>query len=151
MPDTDRVLERTQLVRVSIERAFAFFADPWNLAAITPPWLRFRIVAAPRDLAQGSLLLYRLRLFCIPIRWHTRIEEWRPPRGFTDVQLSGPYRLWEHTHRLTPVSGGTEIYDHVRYRLPAEPVASLVAPFTVERWLEAIFDYRTRAIDTILR
>lgn len=151
MKPRDRVLERTQLVPVSLERAFAFFSDPWNLAAITPPWLRFQIVAAPDDLAQGALLAYRLRLFGAPIRWRTRIEEWRPPHGFTDVQLEGPYRVWEHTHRLTRRGDGTEIYDHVRYRLPFEPVASLVAPFTVRRWLDAIFDYRGRRIELLLR
>ena len=59
----------------------------------------------------------------MPIRWRTEIVEWRPPVGFTDVQLSGPYRRWEHTHRLRPVDGGTEIYDHVVYRLPYEPLA----------------------------
>jgi ligand-binding SRPBCC domain-containing protein len=147
----DRVLERSQLVPVSIERAFAFFSDPWNLAAITPPWLRFQIVAAPQDLAQGALLLYRLRLFGIPISWRTQIGEWRPPRSFTDVQLQGPYRLWEHTHRLTSVARGTEIYDHVRYRLPFEPIVSLIAPYTVRRWLDTIFDYRAMRIESLLK
>jgi ligand-binding SRPBCC domain-containing protein len=146
----DRALERTQVVPVSIARAFAFFSDPWNLAAITPTWLRFEIVAAPHELEQGALLLYRLRLFGVPIRWRTRIEEWRPPHGFTDVQLQGPYRVWEHTHRLTAVPGGTEIYDHVRYRLPFEPLASLIAPYTVRRWLDAIFDYRAQRIELLL-
>ena len=86
-----RTLERTQVVPVELEQAFAFFADAWNLEAITPPWLRFRIVEAPRTLEQGSLLAYRLRLFGVPIHWRTEIAEWRPPFGFTDVQLAGPY------------------------------------------------------------
>jgi ligand-binding SRPBCC domain-containing protein len=146
----DRALERTQVVPVPIERAFAFFSNPWNLAAITPPWLRFQIVEAPEDLAQGALLDYRLRLLGAPIRWRTRIEEWRPPHGFTDVQLRGPYRVWEHIHRLTAVDGGTEIYDHVRYRLPFEPIASLIAPYTVRRWLDAILDYRALRIELLL-
>ena len=142
MASPDRVLERSQVVPVDIEEAFAFFADAWNLEAITPAWLRFRIIEAPRTLGKGSLLVYRLRIFGVPIRWRTEIVEWRPPVGFTDVQLSGPYRRWEHTHRLRPVDGGTEIYDHVVYRLPYEPLASLLAPVTVRRWLTAIFDYR---------
>ena len=141
---TDRVLERSQFVPVEIDEAFAFFADAWNLEAITPPWLRFRIVKAPRTLEKGSLLEYRLRLFGVPIRWRTEIVQWRPPFGFTDVQLSGPYRRWEHTHRLSRVEGGTEIHDRVLYRLPYEPLAGLVAPVTVRPWLAAIFDYRAR-------
>jgi ligand-binding SRPBCC domain-containing protein len=146
-----RVLERTQVVPVDVDEAFAFFADPWNLEAITPPWLGFRILEAPPTLARGSRLGYRLRLFGLPFRWRTEIVAWRPPFGFTDVQLAGPYRRWEHTHRLTPVDGGTEIHDHVLYRLPFEPLAGLVAPLTVRRWLGAIFDYRARQTVARLR
>jgi ligand-binding SRPBCC domain-containing protein len=137
-------------VPVPPAEAFAFFADPHNLEAITPEWLRFRILEAPRGLARGARLRYRLRLGPVPIRWLTEIVDWRPPRGFTDVQLRGPYRLWVHTHRLTPVPGGTEIHDHVRYRLAGEPLASLVRPLTVERWLDEIFDYRAARIAALL-
>jgi ligand-binding SRPBCC domain-containing protein len=147
----DRVLERLQVVPVEVVEAFAFFADAWNLEAITPPWLGFRILEAPRTLGRGSLLVYRLRLFGMPIRWRTEIVEWRPPFGFTDVQLAGPYRRWEHTHRLRQVDGGTEIYDHVVYRLPYEPLAGLLAPMTVRPWLAAIFDYRARHTEALLR
>jgi len=146
----DRVLERWQVVPVEIDEAFAFFADARNLEAITPPWLRFRILTAPPSLQRGSLLTYRLQLFGFPIRWRTEISEWRPPFGFTDVQLAGPYRRWEHTHRLRRLDGGTEIYDHVLYRLPFEPFAGVFAPVTVQRWLPEIFDYRARQIAALL-
>jgi len=122
-----------------------------NLEAITPPWLRFRILQAPRTLERGSRLEYRLRLLGLPIRWRTEITEWRPPFGFTDVQVAGPYRRWEHTHRLSTVAGGTEIRDRVVYRLPYEPVAGLLAPLTVRPWLRAIFDYRARQTAALLR
>ncbi len=146
-----RTLERTQVVPVPRDVAFAFFAEARNLEAITPPWLGFRIVSAPQRLERGSLLDYRLRLFGIPLRWRTEIVAWHPPHGFTDLQLRGPYPLWEHTHRLTAVHGGTEIYDHVSYRLPLEPLASLVAPLTVRLWLDAIFDYRAERVGALLR
>jgi ligand-binding SRPBCC domain-containing protein len=130
---------------------FDFFADAWNLEAITPPWLRFQILEAPATLRRGSLLAYRLRLFGVPICWNSEIVEWRPPFGFTDVQVAGPYRRWEHTHRLSPVGGGTEIHDRVLYRLPYEPVVGVLAPLTVRPWLRAIFDYRARQTAALLR
>jgi len=146
-----RALERTQVVPVPIEAAFAFFAEARNLEVITPQWLRFRIVSAPETLERGSLLDYRLQLFGVPIRWRTEIVAWHPPHGFTDLQRRGPYSLWEHTHRLTAVPAGTEIYDHVSYRLPLEPLASLVAPLTVRLWLDTIFDYRRERVAALLR
>ena len=147
---TDYVLERTQVVPVAIDDAFAFFVDARNLERITPPWLRFRIVEAPAELAAGARLRYRLTLFGIPIRWRTEIVEWAPPRGFVDVQRRGPFLLWEHTHRLTPVEGGTEIYDHVRYRLFLGPLGGLVRRLLVRGWVEGIFDYRAREVRGLL-
>ena len=143
---TSRVLEREQVVAASLEEAFAFFGDPRNLERITPPWLHFRILDAPRELTAGSLLHYRLRLFGIPIGWRTRIAAWEPPHRFVDVQLRGPYRLWEHTHELEPVAGGTLIRDRVRYRIPLQALARR----PVERWLRAIFDYRAAAMQDAL-
>ncbi len=147
---TDHVLERTQVVPVAIEDAFAFFADARNLERITPPWLRFRIVEAPEELAAGARLRYRLTLFGIPIRWRTEIVAWNPPRGFVDVQRRGPFLLWEHSHRLTAVEGGTEIYDHVRYRLFLGPVGGVVRRLLVRGWVEGIFDYRAREVPGLL-
>jgi ligand-binding SRPBCC domain-containing protein len=131
------------VVGARLDEAFAFFGDPWNLERITPPWLHFRILEAPPELRPGSLLRYRLRLFVFPISWTTRIEAWEPPTRFVDVQLRGPYRLWEHTHELEAVDGGTLIRDRVRYATPAG------AP-VVARLLRAIFDYRARVMRDLL-
>ena len=140
------VLERTQVVPVPAEEAWEFYASPRNLQAITPPWLFFRIEEAPGELRSGSLLRYRLRLFGVPIRWLTEIRAWEPPRTFVDLQLRGPYRLWEHTHTLTPVEGGTEIHDRVRYQVPGGVLVDVV----VRRWLARIFDYRAKRTSELL-
>ncbi|HVD66154.1 MAG TPA: SRPBCC family protein [Gaiellaceae bacterium] len=146
----DYILQRTQRVPVAIEEAFAFFSEARNLEAITPPWLRFEVLRAPDDLRCGSLIHYRLELFRVPIHWLTRIAMWQPPRSFADEQISGPYPLWEHTHRFAPVDGGTEIYDHIRYRVPGGALAPLVQRPFVGRWLEQIFDYRAEKLGTLL-
>ena len=145
----DYALERTQVVAATIEEAFAFFADARNLERITPPWLGFRIVEAP-ELEVGATLRYRLTLFGIPIRWRTEIAEWNPPRGFVDVQRRGPFLLWEHTHRLRPVPDGTEIYDHVRYRLFLGPFGALIRRLLVRSWVESIFDYRAERVPALI-
>jgi ligand-binding SRPBCC domain-containing protein len=147
----DFVLERTQVVDVPIEEAFAFFADARNLERITPSWLRFRILEAPAALGAGARLRYRLSLFGLPIRWRTEIVTWYPPRSFVDVQRRGPFLLWEHTHRLRPVAGGTEIYDHVRYRIFLGPLGALVRRLLVRGWVESIFDYRAEHVPALLR
>ncbi|MDQ4082623.1 MAG: SRPBCC family protein [Actinomycetota bacterium] len=144
------VLERVQALPQPVHAVFAFFSDPTNLETITPTWLRFRIVEAPERLERGSLLRYRLSLFGVPISWRTLIAAWQPPRSFTDIQLSGPYPLWEHTHRFSPLGDGTEVYDHVRYRVPGGPLAPFLQAKLVGRWLDDIFDYRRERLARLL-
>ncbi|MDQ3857206.1 MAG: SRPBCC family protein [Actinomycetota bacterium] len=146
----DFSLERTQILRRSPEEVFGFFSDPWNLEAITPPWLRFRILDAPARLEGGSRLRYRLRLFGVPLGWRTEIAHWQPPRSFADVQVAGPYPYWEHNHRFTPVTGGTEVYDHVRYRVPGGPIAERIERLLVRPRLNEIFDYRRKRLAVLL-
>ena len=71
----------------------------------------------------GALIEYRLKLHGVPVRWRTQIESFDPPHAFTDVQLSGPYRLWHHTHVFEPDGrGGTIMRDRVLYALPFGPL-----------------------------
>ena len=124
---------------------FPFFAEAANLEAITPPWLHFRIVTAqPVEMREGALIEYRLRLRGIPLRWRTRIDVWEPGVRFVDRQLSGPYRLWHHTHEFEADGPGhTLMRDTVRYEVP---LGRLAHPL-VTRDLDRIFDFRAAAIE----
>jgi ligand-binding SRPBCC domain-containing protein len=145
------VLEREQWVPTPPTETFETFSDAFALERITPPWLRFRVeTPGPIELRQGTLISYSLRLHRLPIRWLTRIEVWDPPGRFVDVQLRGPYRLWEHTHSFEPLAGGTTIVDRVRYALPLGPVGELAHSLIVRRDLGRIFDYRREAVADLL-
>ena len=137
------VLERAQLLPGHPDEVFGFFADAFNLEAITPPWLRFRVVTPrPIAMAEGALIEYRLALHRVPVRWLTRIETWEPGRRFVDVQVKGPYRLWHHSHTFEPAGEGTLVRDRVRYKLPLGPLGRLAHAGFVRRDLERIFDFR---------
>jgi ligand-binding SRPBCC domain-containing protein len=146
------VLEQVQRIELPVEQVFAFYAEARNLEAITPPWLGFRVLT-PGAIAMrpGALIEYRLRLHGVPLRWRTRIAVWEPPRRFVDVQVRGPYALWEHTHDFTPVDGGVEIRDRVRYALPLGVLGRLAHTLLVRRDLERIFAFRAAAVAGALR
>ena len=81
------------------------------------------------------------------MRWRTRIEAWEPPHRFVDVQLSGPYSLWEHTHEFeADGEEATLIRDRVRYALPLGPLGELAHRLFVRRDVERIFDFRREAV-----
>jgi ligand-binding SRPBCC domain-containing protein len=132
------------------EEVFFFFSRPENLERLTPPSLGFRILTPSIVMRRGALMDYSIRLLGLPVRWTALIDDYDPPRGFSDVQLRGPYSYWHHTHRFKAKGGGTIMTDEVRYLLPLEPLGRLALP--VVAWqLDRIFRYRSDAIRAVLR
>jgi ligand-binding SRPBCC domain-containing protein len=145
-------LERQQSIRRPLAEVFAFYAEPGNLALITPRWLGFRIVT-PGALAmrRGLTIEYRVHPLGVPQRWVSEITEYDPPHRFVDEQRHGPYASWHHEHRFAATStGGTLITDRVTYALPFGPLGRIAHALLVRRQLESIFDYRDARVAAVL-
>jgi uncharacterized protein len=140
-----QTLQREQLVPVSVDDVFEFFAQARNLESITPPSLRFALRSPTGATHASTRINYRLHLHGVPFGWETLIARWQPPNFFTDVQLRGPYALWEHRHSFESRGATTVMRDRVEYVLPFHPFSALVRRF-VRRDVEAIFDFRARSI-----
>ena len=139
-----------QWIARPIEEVFAFFADARNLEDITPPWLGFKILSMNSDsISEGTEIRYRLRLHGIPIHWRTEIRRWNPPYSFVDVQRSGPYRLWHHTHRCEAHGDQTRMIDVVRYVLPFGVLGRIVHTMKVQSDVRKIFGYRRQRIEEL--
>jgi ligand-binding SRPBCC domain-containing protein len=146
----DHILESRVWLAKPRAEVFAFFSDPVNLALITPPWLRFRLLTPPPTLTAFAVLNYRIAWLGFPLRWRTLIREWDPPARFVDVQVRGPYSRWEHRHLFFEERDGTWVEDRVTYRLPLGPLGRAVHALLVERQLAAIWAYRRRRIGELV-
>ena len=130
-----------------VAEIFPFFADAGNLEKITPPWLSFHVLTpAPIAMRPGALIDYQIKVHGLPIRWRTEIVEWEPPHRFVDVQLTGPYRLWHHTHTFTEKDGGTLCADDVRYWPRG---GRIINALFVRRDVATIFAYRRKRLGEI--
>lgn len=132
-----------------IGETFAFFANPRNLSAITPPWLNFTLVTRDPRMRKGAVLDYRIRWLGIPMRWKSVIASYSAPFSFTDSQEQGPYKKWIHVHTFQEAANGTRVADQVDYQLPFRPLGALAHPL-VARQLREIFEYRQSALATLL-
>jgi len=139
----NQVFTDEQFIPLPREQVFAFFATASNLEAITPPRFKFRIIrqSAPRP-GVGVEYTYKLLIHGIPMRWTSRLTEWRPGERFVDVQVRGPYAEWHHTHTFEDSEGGTLIRDRVSYRIPFGRFGRLLGGRLVDADIRKIFRHR---------
>jgi ligand-binding SRPBCC domain-containing protein len=147
----DHRLTRSQLIQRPLPEVFAFFADAANLEALTPAFLRFRILTpVPIEMRVGARIDYRLSLWGVPVSWRTRISAWEPMLRFVDEQEAGPYAHWHHLHEFEAEGNATRVRDEVTYRLPFGPLGELAHALWVRRQLRTIFDFREQAIAELM-
>jgi ligand-binding SRPBCC domain-containing protein len=92
----------------------AFHHDTSVLKTLTPPPI-FAQIHGYEPLGEGSRANFTLWFGPFPVHWtavHSDVGE----DGFTDRQLHGPLKRWQHTHRFSPVSDDvTLVSEHIDY------------------------------------
>lgn len=144
-------LHRRQFLPASIEAAWKFFTNPFNLAQITPPWLDLRITnSVCETIYPGLIITYRLKaLFKVPATWVTEITQVEKPRAFVDEMRMGPYRFWHHQHLFRAVSGGVDVEDRVHYALKFGVLGLMLHGMVIRTKLDEIFDYRRSKLEKL--
>ena len=95
------------------------------------------------DLAEGSQAEFVMKIGPFRRRWLAGHGGIIPGRQFRDVQLSGPFSRWEHTHSTDPAgSGGCRLTDRIDYQIPLGFIGNLLGGRLIRRQLERTFDYR---------
>jgi hypothetical protein len=146
----DHILQSRVWLAKPRPEVFAFFAEPANLARLTPPALHLRLLTPDVVMATGAVLEYRLSWLGLPLRWRAFVREFDPPHRFVDVQVRGPCARWEHRHRFLEEGGGTWVEDRITYRLPLGPLGSVAYALLVRRQIDAMWNYRRARLGEVL-
>lgn len=130
-------------IRASAESVFRWHAEAGALERLTPPWERMRIVSRTGGIEDGARVTFRVGPF--NLLWIAEHRDVVPGRQFRDIQVRGPFRRWEHTHRFLP-DGPEACYleDEIVYEFPLGRVGQMLAGRFVRRKLERLFEYRHR-------
>lgn len=143
-------LRKEQFIPASLDEVWDFVSRPSNLKQITPEHMGFDITSEdlPDKMYPGMIITYNVKpLFGIKMRWVTEITQVEEKRYFVDEQRSGPYSMWHHQHILEEVEGGVLMKDIVSYKPPMGFLGAIANRVMIRRQLEAIFDYRTKALE----
>jgi ligand-binding SRPBCC domain-containing protein len=141
-----------QFLPISLEKAWAFFSSPKNLSVITPPSMEFKILSdlEGEGIYEGMLIDYRVKpMLGIPVRWQTEISDVEENYSFTDQQLTGPYKVWKHTHTFTVKEDGVLMTDVIQYELPLGWLGKIVEKIIVRDKIKSIFEYRKHILNKI--
>lgn len=133
-----------QLLPITLDQAWEFFATPRNLAEITPPDLGFEVTRLDDGpMEEGQIIAYRVRIAPgVWVPWVTEIKAVRERRSFIDEQRFGPYKFWHHRHSFEETADGVLMKDQVFYGLPFGPLGGLAHALFVRRQLNGIFTSR---------
>lgn len=144
-------LKRVQVLPITIEQAWDFFATPKNLGVITPATMKFNIVSISGGdrMYAGQIIRYKVSVKpWLTVNWMTEITHVNEPYCFVDDQRSGPYALWHHQHLFKEVDGGVEMTDELHYAIPFGIFGRLANALFVAGEVNAIFDYRFNVLKT---
>ncbi len=164
-------LQFEQWVPFPLERVFAFFSNPENLARIMPAASATRLIvlnrvppsgippagASDKAAGVGSTLVTSFRVIpFLPIRaqWIARITEFEWNHYFADVQDKGPFKNWHHRHELASEIrngiGGTLVRDVIEYEVGFGFLGNIANALFVRRQMESTFEERQETLPKLL-
>jgi ligand-binding SRPBCC domain-containing protein len=108
------VFEYEFSVNASLADVNKFHSDTSALKRLTPPPTIVQLHSV-EPLGEGSVSEFTLWVGPLPLRWkavHRNVSQ----QGFTDIQVEGPAKKWEHTHSFTAKGPErTAISEHIEY------------------------------------
>ncbi|GAB3799690.1 SRPBCC family protein [Virgibacillus kimchii] len=142
-------LNSTQQLPITMEEAWDFFSDPSQLESITSEDMALKIIGSlPERMYEGMIIRYRIQPFSmLKMQWITEITHIKKGEQFIDEQRFGPFRYWQHQHRLTEITGGVELQDTVHYVMPFSILGRFAHQLFVRKRLENIFSFRKEQLE----
>ena len=141
---TETFIKRSR-IPVPAEFLFDWHARPGAFQRLIPPWESVSMSEMSHGITNGSRGEIRIESGPIRLKWIAEIQNVEPGRQFQDVQISGPFASWTHTHKMIPEGEHACILeDSIEFKLPLGAVGRWGGRGLVRRKLERLFNYRHR-------
>ena len=122
---------------------YAWHAQPDALEQLTPPGEHIEVIERTGGIERGARVVLRFGRWPFRRRWVAVHQDYEEGRYFSDVQVSGPFAYWKHTHTFEPDGPAScTLEDKVEYALPFGLLGRWVAGGYVRRKIEQMFEHR---------
>ena len=145
------IYEKRSVIDIEPATLFRWHTRPGAFERLSPPWQHLRVLARHGGISDGARVTLMIKHGPLSLRWEALHRGFVDGVQFQDVQVSGPFKKWEHTHKVESTGDGRAmLVDRVDYALPLGPVGRLVATMFAGRMMERLFAFRHRRIATDL-
>ena len=136
-------------IKASAAMVFEWHHDAAAIEKLTPPWEPVKVVGTPASIDEtGSRTTLEISMFGVMrLHWVAEHRNYKPGKSFQDVQISGPFASWCHTHAVEAIDDNSCLYkDSIDYQLPLGRLGELFSGWFVRRKLEKMFAYRHQLV-----
>ncbi len=139
--------ERSRFVAKSCYLCSAKELYEWHsregaLERLIPLWERTSVVAKEGGIEKGGKVTMKMHAGPFPFTWNARHVENNPGVMFRDVQQSGPFSYWSHSHKFHDTEEGGVLEDQIDYQLPLHSYLPGFIKKQMESTLQRIFLHR---------
>jgi uncharacterized protein (TIGR01777 family) len=152
---TYNVFSKKTEISVPVETLFAWHARNGAILRLTPPWAPMKMIArSGNGIEKGAKVIFKLKIFKIPMTWEACHIEYQENKLFKDHQIKGPFAKWEHTHLFeaclkpgikSDSNETSSMEDRVEFKLPFWPFSRPFYGFAKKEF-ERMFSYRHRVL-----
>lgn len=134
--------EYSTIIDSPVKNVWEFHQRKDILNILTPPWQPVKIIRRQGWLEIGATSEFLLMLAFIPIPWIARHTECKQYQIFTDEQIKGPMKSWQHQHIFEEQNGKTKLSDRIYYEIPGGWLSEFLLGWWVNSRLKEMFKYR---------
>lgn len=112
---------------------------------LNPPWQPFIVKERKGHIDTGGYVTIQMPLIkhIISITWILKHIDYIEGKQFRDIQISGPFSSWSHTHLFESKDVASSILeDRIEYSLPLGILGKVFSQTMVKKKLKEIFEYR---------
>ena len=130
-------------IPVPAAEVFEWHARPGALTRLTPPWESVEMIERRGGIENGGRVVLRMGLGPFSRQWIAEHRDYEAGVQFRDVQISGPFAHWEHTHRMEADGrDGCVLEDRIEYALPGGRLGRALGGAWTRQKLSRLFAYR---------
>ncbi len=143
------LFERSVAVSSPVQEAFDFLLRPANIITISPPEIGLSFVSAPEVVSLGSVMEFKVLARGQVQHISHEITRLESPDVFTERQIKGPFKSWEHEHRFETDGESVVIIDRISFEPPSGLLGLLVTEAKILESLDDGFSHRHEQLQQI--